>query len=198
MLHIDPQTLVGAAAGNAAEPNRTELKWKAEGLTGWAAWMAALRCHGSGSKRKWHILGEILWSYLGYCDSVVAPSCCCLSLSYLLLLLLVFLFFPVLQNMAYTHTYIYIHTYRKRSVCIRQRQTQINISGPRTDSRASSSELVRHFYCRAACIIVSAVSIAQPHRLSLSRFRSHAFFVFPLFVDVFTFTRFPCSFRQFH
>jgi len=93
------------------------------GLTGClAAWMAALRCHGSGSKRKWHILGEILWSYLGYCDSVVVELPLPQPQYLYLLLLLLLVVFPRAAEWP-THTYIHR---------IRHRQTQINISGPRT------------------------------------------------------------------
>jgi len=128
------------------------------GLTGClAAWMAALRCHGSGSKRKWHILGEILWSYLGYCDSVVVDLPLPQPQYLYLLLLLLLVVFPRAAEWP-THTYT-PHT----------AQADPNKHfRPSDNSRASSSELVRHFYCRTLPAPLYCPSLSHSHIPSLS------------------------------
>lgn len=101
-------------------------------------------------------------SLSSWCAGASASAwCCCLVLLLLplllllllLLLMLLLLFFLCCSGMAYTDTDTDTDRPTHRSVCIRQ--TQINISGPRTRTHVpSSSELVRHFYCRAACIAI--------------------------------------------
>lgn len=87
--------------------------------------MAALRCHGSGSKRKWHILGEILWSYLGYCDRVVvvaAAAADSAAVGVIVIIAVVFscyccwCFSPVLQNGLHTPGHTHQDTQREISV----------------------------------------------------------------------------------